>query len=169
MHYNWHRHYDPSLGRYTQPDPLELEPGPNVYLYANATPEAATDPTGESPWTFIRIVIATGGAAIKICMTNPRCRKAIENLKDTCANLDCKLSRERADHQFPGRRWCEHYRLTCWIKGKGRIFEYQWPIPGRCHDQKQKELYQSSSSSPPPLDPPPSPGSTHDTGSSTLP
>src|SRR5688500_34369 len=22
LHYNWHRHYDPSLGRYTQPDPL---------------------------------------------------------------------------------------------------------------------------------------------------
>ena len=21
LHYNWHRHYDPSLGRYTQPDP----------------------------------------------------------------------------------------------------------------------------------------------------
>jgi RHS repeat-associated protein len=22
LHYNWHRHYDPTLGRYTQPDPL---------------------------------------------------------------------------------------------------------------------------------------------------
>ncbi len=21
LHYNWNRHYDPSLGRYTQPDP----------------------------------------------------------------------------------------------------------------------------------------------------
>jgi RHS repeat-associated protein len=23
LHYNWHRHYDPTLGRYTQPDPLQ--------------------------------------------------------------------------------------------------------------------------------------------------
>ncbi|MEQ1713050.1 MAG: RHS repeat-associated core domain-containing protein, partial [Hyphomicrobium sp.] len=22
LHYNWHRHYDPTIGRYTQPDPL---------------------------------------------------------------------------------------------------------------------------------------------------
>jgi len=22
LHYNWHRHYDPTLGRYTSPDPL---------------------------------------------------------------------------------------------------------------------------------------------------
>jgi RHS repeat-associated protein len=22
LHYNWHRHYDPTLGRYTQPDPI---------------------------------------------------------------------------------------------------------------------------------------------------
>ena len=24
LHYNWHRHYDPTIGRYTQPDPLGL-------------------------------------------------------------------------------------------------------------------------------------------------
>ena len=31
LHYNWHRHYDPSLGRYTQPDPLGFVDGPSVY------------------------------------------------------------------------------------------------------------------------------------------
>ena len=25
LHYNWHRHYDPTLGRFTQPDPLGFE------------------------------------------------------------------------------------------------------------------------------------------------
>ncbi len=33
LHYNWHRHYDPSIGRYTQPDPLGLIDGPNRYAY----------------------------------------------------------------------------------------------------------------------------------------
>jgi RHS repeat-associated protein len=36
LHYNWHRHYDPSLGRYTQPDPLGFVDGPSVYAYVNA-------------------------------------------------------------------------------------------------------------------------------------
>jgi RHS repeat-associated protein len=31
LHYNWHRHYDPSTGRYTQPDPLGFVDGPSVY------------------------------------------------------------------------------------------------------------------------------------------
>ncbi len=34
LHYNWHRHYDPSLGRFTQPDPLGFVDGPSVYAYA---------------------------------------------------------------------------------------------------------------------------------------
>ena len=38
LHYNWHRHYDPSLGRYTQPDPLGFVDGPSVYGYARSSP-----------------------------------------------------------------------------------------------------------------------------------
>jgi RHS repeat-associated protein len=68
--YNWHRHYDPSLGRYTQPDPiadnrltapqrdamypastsgvpLPFQDGPSVYAYALSSPAVYTDPTGE--------------------------------------------------------------------------------------------------------------------------
>ncbi len=30
LHYNWHRSYDPTLGRYTQPDPLGFVDGPSV-------------------------------------------------------------------------------------------------------------------------------------------
>src|SRR5439155_13798915 len=35
LHYNWHRHYDPSIGRYTQPDPLRFVDGPSIYAYVN--------------------------------------------------------------------------------------------------------------------------------------
>ena len=30
LHYNWHRQYDPTVSRYTQPDPLGFVDGPTV-------------------------------------------------------------------------------------------------------------------------------------------
>ena len=46
LHYNWHRHYDPSLGRYTQPDPLGLADGPSIHAYARNTPIKFADKLG---------------------------------------------------------------------------------------------------------------------------
>ncbi|MCK9909582.1 RHS repeat-associated core domain-containing protein, partial [Microbacteriaceae bacterium K1510] len=45
LHYNWHRHYDPSTGRYTQPDPLGFVDGPGVYQYAKGPQGMMVDPT----------------------------------------------------------------------------------------------------------------------------
>jgi RHS repeat-associated protein len=52
LHYNWHRHYDSSIGRYTQPDPLGFVDGPSVYGYAKNAPQNSVDPTGQ--WTGAR-------------------------------------------------------------------------------------------------------------------
>lgn len=46
LHYNWHRHYDPTLGRYTQTDPLGFVDGPSVYGYGRGSPLAQIDPKG---------------------------------------------------------------------------------------------------------------------------
>jgi RHS repeat-associated protein len=142
LHYNWHRHYDPSLGRYTQPDPLGFVDGPSVYGYADGQPQQLTDFTGQNPYTLVRVVIAGGATAITACMRNERCRKAIEKVKDKCEKLRCEIKRERADHRFAsmGGQFCEHYRITCWLEGERRIFSHQVPLPGRCFKEKQKEL-----------------------------
>jgi RHS repeat-associated protein len=44
--YNWHRHYDATLGRYTQPDPLGHPDGPSVYGYVGQNPMGGVDPEG---------------------------------------------------------------------------------------------------------------------------
>ena len=50
--YNWHRHYDATLGRYVRPDPLGLKAlmsdGPSAYGYVGGNPLARVDPQGLS-------------------------------------------------------------------------------------------------------------------------
>jgi RHS repeat-associated protein len=46
LSYNWHRHYDATTGRYTQPDPLRFVDGPNIYAYAGNSPFMMTDRDG---------------------------------------------------------------------------------------------------------------------------
>lgn len=69
LHYNWHRHYDATLGRYLQPDPLGLTAllgnGPSIYGYAGQNPLAKVDPRGELFFLPAIPIIgpALGGAA----------------------------------------------------------------------------------------------------------
>jgi RHS repeat-associated protein len=46
LSYNWHRNYDPTLGRYSQADPLGFVDGPGVYNYAGGSPAMFVDPSG---------------------------------------------------------------------------------------------------------------------------
>jgi RHS repeat-associated protein len=62
--YNWHRHYDATTGRYTQPDPLRFVDGPSIYAYAGNSPYMRTDRDGQ----VAPVVWALGGAAAGVAM-----------------------------------------------------------------------------------------------------
>lgn len=55
LHYNWHRFYDPAIGRYVTADPIGLNGGINLYGYSANNPISLTDRLGLSwydDWHF---------------------------------------------------------------------------------------------------------------------
>jgi RHS repeat-associated protein len=46
--YNWHRNYDPTLGRYSQADPLGFVDGPSLQSYAKQSPLMKVDADGRT-------------------------------------------------------------------------------------------------------------------------
>lgn len=51
--YNWHRHYDATLGRYVQPDPIGYAGGRSLYGYVGQNPLGYIDPEGRNAGTIV--------------------------------------------------------------------------------------------------------------------
>ncbi len=72
LNYNWHRHYDPTIGRYTQPDPLGFVDGSSIYAYAINSPINNVDRDGRNSIT--QGIVIGGRTGALIC--GPECATA---------------------------------------------------------------------------------------------
>ena len=96
LHYNLRRYYDPELGRYVSEDPIGLDGGLNLFLYAGANPLIHADPRGE--WWQLPVLF---------CLRFPRICQALAYCflhPATCRNTFCKIG-NRLYHplcDFPG-------------------------------------------------------------------
>ena len=66
LHYNYFRTYDPSIGRYTQSDPIGLGGGINRYGYAYADPVQIADRFGLSPLERARFFSCAADANVSV-------------------------------------------------------------------------------------------------------
>ena len=88
LHYNHHRYYDPTTGRYLRSDPIGLEGGVNTYGYVHQNPIRYYDPAGLlKVYTTGSFVPASGGTSSKggtIACDGRGGIKVIIYIKDKC-------------------------------------------------------------------------------------
>jgi len=120
LHHNGQRDYDPTLGRFVQPDPAGLEGGVDGYGDAMSRPTSFTDPTGE-------LVPVAAAYAVAPC-ARPRPPRP------------CGASRRPSHAAHPAwpassagcgrhaRSWPARRRGSGWSRG-GRRMRWHWPPP----------------------------------------
>lgn len=95
LYYNYNRYYDPGTGRYVTPDPVGLNGGTNLYVYAGNRPTVESDPLGLwIGWIHREITeMALADAGLKCC-------KFAAGLPDDVAGVDDEPGFQDPDHSF---------------------------------------------------------------------
>lgn len=132
LHYNGMRDYDPTVGRYLQPDPLGLMSGQtNLYAYANNSPLAFTDPTGELG-LGLGAAIAAIGIIVYVGITGSNSASTAES---AIAGIPGPIGGP-ADAIRHCTWNCEMYR---WMGSGAGAPGYLWEVWGYYHGQQVED------------------------------
>ena len=82
--YNYFRTYDPSVGRYTQSDPIGLAGRLNNYGYVEGNPLSFTDPSGVVKWEG-SLLLGSGGMKVPGIRRTPKVSDGTLDVK-SCVN-----------------------------------------------------------------------------------
>jgi RHS repeat-associated protein len=85
LYYNWHRYYDPALGRYVTADPIGLVGGVNLYAYVGGDPVNLSDPDGLCPMC---VTAAQYLRCVANCMVDKGAGQAWEGKSLECINWE---------------------------------------------------------------------------------
>ncbi|WP_444935804.1 RHS repeat-associated core domain-containing protein [Microbulbifer sp. JMSA004] len=87
LHYNYHRDYDPMLGRYIESDPIGLRGGLNTYGYVYQNPFRYIDPAGEATLALYGLgLLAVGAVVLAVNSGNPAVQDALNDLAGSLAD-----------------------------------------------------------------------------------
>ncbi|MCI4679030.1 hypothetical protein K9U33_10260 [Rhodoblastus acidophilus] len=120
--YNWHRHYDATIGRYVEPDPLGLtallSDGPSVNNYVGGNPLARVDEDGQQ------------AAVISLaCAENPTCAAAFAVAAAAAAKGGAKICAKLLDWTHSNNSDCnDDYRQSL----QNQVNALCKPLPPRC-------------------------------------
>lgn len=128
LHYNTLRYYDPDIGRFTQPDPIGLAGGTNLYLYAPNT-QSWIDPLG------LRCTLKANNPKQAHAMIQEKWgyRMSSRDMKELQATID-NIKLRRPAHQRDGIEFENNFKYAPQSQrlntGSGPYEEWRVRTPG---------------------------------------
>ena len=93
------RWYQPGVGRFIQRDPIGIDGGLNVYVYARNAPTIAVDPNGEAVWVVALVLRAAGAIVTWVATKAPPSTQ--QSLWGMCVRVGQALSRLGTGYKQP--------------------------------------------------------------------
>ena len=115
LHQNWMRDYDPTTGRYLEPDPLGLVDGASVYGYVLQNPGRYVDPMGLNTGVGSGLGAPTPNALTEICYEACEKHHPIPSAYLTIADGGGKKPKQGLVPLNKARHKALHKELEAWM------------------------------------------------------